>query len=622
MTAKRAIKLFAAIGFVLVALAAVSAWNSPATGYESSIYWSTPILVWACLIYCIVCGIAIIVHQAYRRDEHSNLWIIGLILLLVSNTLILSLYIIRGYAMWNASGDTGTHLGIIQNIINTGSFALNTVWHPITHIHTAQISQIFNTSPESIVQWMPIVIAPLYVVFIYYLARSILRKKREAMVATIAASALTYGAFLAFIPNLIANMVFPMILFLFIMSLTTANWQWRAMLILTLLILPLFHEIPTTALAIMLLIVPLTRILYGKISGNGRIFIDRGFRFSMIALLILAVWSAIWLSPRIFDVSQTIVPDGDQPPVYVIDDIIVPSQLPEGSSHATTLSTTIKYAQHYGYGISQHFFKLYGGLTALILLALIAVPILWRRLHKHDDSILASLYGPAIAFTMLIAALFFTAVFFSPTRFLAYIAIICIIFAGFTLFRYIERTKSSGISWVSMISAATVCILLIAVSVNSMYKAYPSPYILSISNHNTQTELDGMEWFLLNKDTSIYSAGWYYAPYRYADFLLTTEEKAGRIDFVAEVTSSLPFRLGYDEYSMMGEVYEEDTYVVFRDLNRKTYVDVYPGMADLRLQPGDLDRMENDISVSKLYDNSGLDVWYVYGLAPETSSSS
>lgn len=611
MNAKRVVQVAASLCFILIVIALVAIRNSPATGYESSIYWSTPPLVWGCLLFSIACGIAIIVYEAYRKDERSNLWVIGFILILLGNTVILSLHILRGYAMWNGTGDSGWHLGTTQDIITAGHFARSELFYPITHIHLAQLSQVLDISPVTLMKWVPVFFALLYMVFMYFLAKSLLHGKSQVILATAAATALISCSCLILTPFWLASLAFPLVLFLLFRSFSPGAWQWRALFILTLCLFPVFHQITTVALAIMLLTIPLARLLSAKLAQNGRKLIDGGLKFSMVALLILFAWAGLWLFPSMIGVSSTLIPEDAM--ILQTEGPLIPSQLPEGVSHLTTLTSQINYAQYYGYSVAVQFFKVYGDLLVYILLALIALPILWRGIRSRADiRDLASLYGPLAAIALLIVALFFTAVYFGPTRFLVYIAMICTILGGFTLYKFIDWATSRHGKWIARIVAFFVAVFLVGVSMNSILKAYPSPYTLSPSYQTTQAEIDGMDWFLHNKDTGMNSSGWYYAPYRYAAFLLTPEEREQRGDFLGNVTLQIPFHLGYDKYPTMGQSFEEDTHVVLRELNRRVYVDVFPRMADLRLLPSDFAKMENDPSLDKLYDNGGLEIWYLH----------
>jgi len=602
------IKIIASLCFILLAVALVAIRNSPATGYESSIYWSTPPLVWGFLFLSIACGIGIIVYEAYRNEERSKLWVTGFILILSSNTIILSLHILRGYAMLGASGDAGTHLGTIQDIIATGNFARSELFYPVTHIYLSQLSQITNVGPVTLMKWVPALFPLLYMVFMYLLAKALLHGKRQVLLATVAATAPTIGISLLLLPYSLSNMFFPVVLFLLIKSLRPGTWRWRTAFIFILFLFPVFHELPTIALIAMLINVPLALFLSGKLAKDRGGFFESDVKFCAIALLILLAWATIWLFPAGRGELKSLVPEEY---TFPTEGIVIPSQLPAGASHYTKMVAEIRYAEYYGYNIAEYFFKEYGDLLVYILLALIAAPILWRGIRDQKYRNLTALYGPLVAVAILIVGLFFTSLPFGPLRFLTYAVIICTIFTGFTLSKPIDWTDFHA-SWVARIAACAIAALLVVISTNAIFTIYTSPYINSPSYHNTEAEIDGMDWFLHKKDTEIYSAGWYYAPWRYAAYLLTEEELDQRYDYRANVTEQISFHLGYDEHSMMGQAYEEDIYVVFRELNRLVYVDVFPKMAEHRLLPEDFKNLDDDISLDKLYDNSDLDIWYAH----------
>ena len=612
MRASTLIKALASVCFVLIAVAVMTAWNSPATGYESSIYWSTPSLVWWCLLLSIGCGIAIIVHQAYRGEEHSRLWALGLALILLSNTVVFSLHILRGYAMLNASGDSGTHLAITQNILASGHFYRQTItgdlFYPATHLYLAQLSLILDSSPVTHMKWVPVLFQLQYVVFFYLLARRVLSGKGQVMLAAVAATALSANSSAALFPNLLANLALPMALLLLFKSISPGAWQWRALLALVLVLFPLFHQVATVALVVVLLTVPLARVLLAGLLTNGPKLTDRGLKFSMVALVVLIVWAGLWLSPMYRLVSGSLIAEGYSIRVEAAGPPL-PSELPEGASHLSRLSAKINYAQYYGYSVAKQFFKTYASTAAYLLLALIAAPILWRRIRSKANVIdLASLYGPLAAIALLGIGLFFTAALGGPMRYLPYLVTISTLLAGFTLSQFVDWTTSRK-KWLAMTSGCLVFLFLAGISANNVWTFYRSPYTLNPSLHSTEAEIRGMGWFIHEKDTAIYSSGWYYAPWRYARFLLAPEERAQRRDYLRDATSDVPLHLGYDKSPAIGQSYEEDTYVVLRELNRRVYVDTYPRMAEVRLLPSDFARLDSDPSIDKLYDNSGLDVW-------------
>ena len=142
------IKILALMSIIFWVIALLVTWSSPATGYEASIYSATPRLFWVANVLNLIIGLGIIVHQiTYKNNRReSKLWIIGFVLVFLTFAAVLSLWIIRGYALLG-EGDPLTHLGVIRNIISTGHMESSN-YYPITHIYLAQLSEISNISPN------------------------------------------------------------------------------------------------------------------------------------------------------------------------------------------------------------------------------------------------------------------------------------------------------------------------------------------------------------------------------------------------------------------------------------------------------------------------------------------
>jgi hypothetical protein len=131
--------------FLLLSVALIITWNTPATGYESSIYWSTPLILWVSLIASVIVGVALVVVSIAKNElEQSSLWKLGLLLVFLCYTICLALFIIRGYYMWCMTGDPASHIGWIKEIINTGHM-VDTILYPAGHIYLSEIV-FFNGS--------------------------------------------------------------------------------------------------------------------------------------------------------------------------------------------------------------------------------------------------------------------------------------------------------------------------------------------------------------------------------------------------------------------------------------------------------------------------------------------
>lgn len=169
------------------------------------------------------------------------------------------------------------------------------------------------------------------------------------------------------------------------------------------------------------------------------------------------------------------------------------------------------------------------------------------------------------------------------------------------------------------VTTCGMVVLLVGVSLSGILKVYASPYVLLSSYYTTQTEIVGMDWFFHNKDAATTITSLTIPPGRFADFLLTPEER-GQHNIPRYIPEELrlPHHFGYDEYPQLGESYAQNTYLVLKKQDRLLYVEVFPEIEHLRYSPGEFEKLERDPSVSKLYSNGGLDVYYIHAHASPT----
>jgi hypothetical protein len=285
-----------------------------------------------------------------------------------------------------------------------------------------------------------------------------------------------------------------------------------------------------------------------------------------------------------------------------------------GPSHLHTLTENIEYAGGYGYSVIEQIFKVMGGSFVFIILTLICLPILWKEMRTNKETInLFSLYGPLAVMGLFIIMLHFFNVGFGPLRVLLYVIVICTIFTGFILYRIIEKIRPINKASLHKFALALVIILLVGVSMNGMLKLYPSPYIVSSSWQTTQTEVEGMNWLFHNRDLDIKMSGMSIGQHRFADLLLTPEEKREqKIPRRLPEGLRVPFHFGYNNSSSLSTSYNEDVYLGLTQRDKSLYVDVLPEIAELRWYPSDFEKLEYDQGVDKLYSSGGMDVWYVH----------
>ncbi|MCL0102992.1 hypothetical protein M1N93_03410, partial [Dehalococcoidia bacterium] len=348
MKSARLIKIIACVCFVLITVALVVVWNSPATAYEVCIYAATPPIFWAALILSFVCGISIIVQQLYARDhEKSNLWVVGLILILLGHTALLSLWIIRGYALW-CPGDPLSHLGWIQDIIYSGHVVGFVELYPITHIYLAQISLLLDINPVVLHRLIPLFFALLFIAGMYLLAKAILPHKGQVILATVVSLIPLHGVYLNLTAYHLSTLAFPLVFVLLIKSFSPGTGQWKALFIIMIFLYPVFHPVPGFILLLVLLTIWLPGRTLGILRKEASKATSSAFGLNSAAVLLLFVWSITWVSE--FGVWEATIRN-----VYTLI-------IEGGPTRIGLLREQVLLAEGYGFSAIEHFFKIFGGI--------------------------------------------------------------------------------------------------------------------------------------------------------------------------------------------------------------------------------------------------------------------
>ncbi|MCL0058165.1 DUF1616 domain-containing protein [Dehalococcoidia bacterium] len=598
----RTTKIIAIICFILIPISLFVAWNTPATEYEPCIFAATPPLLWISLILSIACGITVIVRQIYNRgDEEHSLWKIGFLLIFLSYIISISLHIIRGYYMWCMIGDPASHIGWIKEAINAG-YVAHTNFYPILHVYAAQISQILIIDLVPLHKLLPLFFATLSIPFMYCFAKSILPRKGQVILATIASCILLHGWYLNFTPNHHSVLLLPMFLFILVKAFTTRKIEWSLLLIIMVFLLPPFHPVPVMAISIMLIALWMPKRVFTFIDKAKHASQRKGRSlsiFNFTLLLILVVWAITWISE--FGVWDATIRN-----IYTV---IVEG----GPTHLERLVDKAELAEGYGISVIEHIFRRMWGTFVFIILALICLPILWKDMRTHKEYInLFSLYGPLAIIGLFIALLYNLDVGFGPLRMLFFVVMICTIFVGFILYKMIDKIREIKKRSIHKFALSPLIILMTALFIHGILIIYPSPYVVSASWHTTQTEVAGMDWTFHHRDLDLPITGISIAPHRFAHLLLTPEEQAEqRIPWYLPEDIRVPHRFGYDNYTSLSASFKNDLYMAVLERCRSIYLDVLPELAEIRWMPGDFERLEHDQGLNKIYTNGGFDLWKI-----------
>jgi len=173
----RIVKILGVMAFFCITLVLyIIAVTPPAIGYELSIYDAYSQYFWVFLIGSIVCGISILIQQAFAKQK-SNWWLVGLSVVIFSTLILLNLHSFRGYAFPDPQ-DAKLHLARLHAIINTGHIEQSN-FYPIIHLIVTILITVMDLTPKIAADLTTSFFYILYMINMCLLATSITRFRGE-----------------------------------------------------------------------------------------------------------------------------------------------------------------------------------------------------------------------------------------------------------------------------------------------------------------------------------------------------------------------------------------------------------------------------------------------------------
>ena len=608
MTKQMIIKVYFIFIFCAIIFSTVLAWENPADNFEISIYSSTPTLFWFCIFFVLTSSVILFILSLYYNkmipNKYTNLCLMSIFLCYM---LINCLYIIRGYYMWNMSGDGATHLGWIKSLILNGSTPEN-LFYPFLHIFLVILVYIPNLDLVFLHKIVPALFALLFVPFMYLFARCFFLKKHVApiLVVLLSCSFLLPSTLLA--PNQNSNMIFPLLLAVYCMTFTfdKNKPEYRLLLVICLFFITIFHPISAFTLALIIF----SFYFFGLISFKYSTII--GFKtpmkniMNLNILILLIVFLSQWLIH--FLIFKTTINDM----YYSVTQI--------GSSQYSVMPQAIDNARFAGQNYIIEILKRYGKHILIIIFSYIDIYLLYKH-NSFSEKYQNNLKLFSFSFTTIILFMIFivSAMGFSmAARWLDYVLILGIIFCSHLIFKLLEDSvKKSGIY--SPIAILISIGIIFTVMTLGILDIYPSPYNGKGSYHSTEMSIHGMEWFFDHRNTEIPLIGITIAPGRYADLLLSPDEKIKQnlpnymymMQKYGLSNYRPPFHFGYNNNSSLGNYYNQETDMITNEGDIKFYSVTRPELASLYWNLDDFRILMDDPKVNKIYSNSEYTIWKI-----------
>jgi hypothetical protein len=592
--------------FFLLSVALLITWNTPATGYESSIYWSTPLILWVSLIASVIAGIVLVVVSIAKNELDQNpLCKIGLLLVFLCYTICLALFIIRGYHMWCMTGDPASHIGWIKETINAGHTPGGVIY-PIIHIYLSEIVFFTGLDLSVLHKLVPVIFSVLFILYMYAFAKTVFSNTAAALlVGIVSCSIFSTDFYLNLIPNGLSSLLLPLVLFVIFKYLYQRRLAWAVPLSILMILYPVFHPVPTMVIGLVFL----TLWIPHTIPGVMRYVREREITLPdlknyklkpILPLLVMLTWFIFWISSfRIWDntlrsIFQTIFSEGTP-------------------SEAMDLLDKVSYAQGYGYSVIEIGIRQYGVVMLLFALSVLAVLLILRNLyHGRYDKYPLALLGPFGVLSIVMPILFLFDLPFNAFRFLHALKLLMSVLSAYALYTILTYIRGTSLPRRTTFAMVIVVVVISGLFMGGMLNLYPSPYNLGMSYHNTHSEAAGMEHVYDYRDVTTPLSGISVAPGRFADALLAPEERAiQRLPMYLEAEDKVPWHFGYDMDSSISSIYSRETDLVIVPKDKVIYVDLFPDMAQHRFTNQDFERLKIDPGVDFIYSNGEFDFFKI-----------
>ncbi len=557
---RRIVLLSSSILFLIASYTLLIISKNPARGYELSIYSETPIIFWIVVIVGLVHGIVIMTLALYGRIE--KIWVLGLFETIFFNVLIISIYALRGYALYSGKGgDAAGYVGMAMDVSKYGVI-LDYNFYPITSILVSQIGQITNIHIIGISKYISSLFFIIYILSIYCLSKSIRSDDKKFIFACmIASTPILFPWFLSSMYHMLLSVLMLPILFYYIQK--SSDSRFRFFSIMLIVILPLFHPITVVIAFIYLLM----KYLYGRHTHNG----------SKIIFLVLTSFVSFigWF------ISQ-----------YVImrDSKRIISQIFHFLNTQSTASQVDYYVTKLGLYSAMKSFLFMDGYI-MILFAMSSVAMYYVIKNRKVETNLAYIVACFIVGNIFIITIFFTSKAHNPERLINLNPnmILMQTLVGYLIYKFSCEKRN----------IIVICLvgLIMMSSIMAIFALYQSPIVTYPNDHMTNNDISSMNWLISKKNINFGTIDIMGPVSRYADLIYGVDFRLKRDDLYRDFV--LPSHFGSsnnDKFTI-----DKSRYMVITKYDIQSYTDVWKDANIYDEQ--DFNNMKQFKNVYSIYDS-------------------
>ena len=577
----------------------ITAWSYPCVGYESSIYTSTPVVFWIANLSCFIVGVTSILYSMSKKEgEYSVFVAFGWSLLVLFLISITGLFILRGYGVLNISGDTGTHYGVLQTLLEAG---VTTSSYPGGYIETIVLHLFSGVQLSSLINLNSILFVFLFLIGGYLLSNVICMSCLEKFFVMILCFLLPFGctfyttggfSLSMYIPYLSAFLLCP--LFLYLVFLIENNGKKFIFLILLILIGIISYHVLIYFVCVAFIGVHLVTFLMFKAGCVNHFTVVK----SLVCLLALCFVAFFSWSYYLNLIQGRISTFSD----FILDNIA-------SDIYGETLSKTVATDYFGSLGIWEigELILRQGGLLILLgIFFILVIPKLIQNVKSGRYHNLSVIYVFAIVILLIISLSFFIYSGFQPGRLVLFVSLCSIFSAGIVLSSLYQNIHIPSTKWKRIVRSGVLVISLTLIVGASIGSYYPSIHtVVTTPAQVTDSTLDGVEFYLQNSNYAYNELGIVGPLWRYSQYLSSsTYARHEGMDKNIRTISYPMDHFGYSSGILLGGNYTDSIYLLLMNSYLTNYNE--NPLWKYKVPPftyGDVSRLNSDRTVSKIYDN-------------------
>jgi hypothetical protein len=545
--------------------------TKPSSGYEISIYSTTPKIFWVSITMALINGIFLIILSIF--DKIKRAWLIGVFEVFLCNIIMISLHVLKGYVFYFGRGDAASYIGLAKDINIFGHFSSSN-FYPVISILLSISTQLSSISSIGMSKLLPAFFFVIYFVGYYCWAKSISNKKGFVLPVLLASIPIFFAWFpVSIYHQMLSVWTLP---FFFYCLYRNQDIRYRLICIIMCIVYPFWH--PLTAVFVCFYLI--VWFLIDRYSNN------TNKNVSLSLILISLVGMLAWF------INQYALLDSMS---VVVSQLFGLSDRPSAATQAVYQASKLGF-----FSTIKTIYLMINDDLIYYVLSLISAYILVKQNNSFFRKKLFPIIASLISGSILLFIIFILTGTHNALRLvnLNINMIFTPLLIGYLLY-YIFQIKQKVKYF--------LVLLLIGASVStSIISLYPSPMTKYPNEQVTQSDITGTKWLISKKSNEIGTSNIITPITRFSDLIYGRRYRKSRADIRS--CFAIPDHFGIEHECRFP--IDKNIYLTITDFDIRSYTEVWKDID--RYTKEDFYKLNLCDNADKIYENGELRNFLIY----------